>query len=729
MADPTPTDPMPVAVGAAAAFDRRWGEPWWAQRQSDPASGSFVAGAGDRANVRHRDWVTLGTVARPQRSVVDPRGLITPWPGAWSLDWWVGAEDRWYLPARETTLRQRLVDDAPVVETALRVRGGDVVHRVFAVTGDDGEPWLVTEVANRTAAAVAVAVAVRPWGPTGPATVGSVGVDGRWLVVDGQRSVHLPAEPWRTYVAADGDVPAVSQVLAGSDGAGPAAALTCPQGRAELACVVPLPHTLVLRVAVPLARGDDRRRRRTQPEAANGLPTSVAGSDQVASGWRKLADRGPAVNVPDPAIAAVIPAARSHLLLVPAGEDLAVWPPTDVDYPDHARVLEALAAWGYPDEAADVLGSWEQRQALDGRMLGDDRRRDAAGAAVVALGTHWRLTGDVKLVESQVGVVAKAADWIDRRATSRRHRSDASTLGLLPDGVGPAESGGAPVSYHDAWWSLRGLRDAAVLLAAVDQHDAATGATAAAGRLRAAIDASLATDAHRLGVAAIPAGPGRQLDTGVLSVLDAVLLGMLDPHDPAVSATLDVVRDRYLVHGAVAVGCAGVSVALTARLARVELARGEQSAVDRLRWCATAATTAATWPTLAHPSGGGVAGSGHDPVATAEVLLAVRDLMVRDTGDATLVLAPVVPESWWGQSWEVTAMPTSVGRVGYAVRWHGNRPALLWEVEPADGVTSVRVSAPGLDPAWSADGLGGDALMAALGTTEVTGVGDPGGFT
>jgi len=164
-----------------------------------------------------------------------------------------------------------------------------------------------------------------------------------------------------------------------------------------------------------------------------------------------------------------------------------------------------------------------------------------------------------------------------------------------------------------------------------------------------------------------------------------------------------------------------------------------------------------------------VLGSGHDPVATAEYLLAVRDLLVLDRPMGTdrpasagpgpsagadlheqglheqglheqglhgqglheLVLAPVVPSSWLGQSWEVHGLPTSVGTLGYAVRWHGQRAALLWEIEPFPGVAGVRLRAPGLDASWSGSGWSGEALLGVLpagsagaGPVEV----DDGGF-
>jgi hypothetical protein len=524
----------------------------------------------------------------------------------------------------------------------------------------------------------------------------------------------------------------IGQVLSGADG-GFESPMVCAAGAAEMAAVLPLPHTLAFRLAVPMTPPDVAWRSRRNRRSGTGTPPEpVPTPEQVSAGWRTQADRGITVELPDPTLLSAATAARRHLLLVPAGEDLTTWPLTEVDYPSHVAVLGALAAWGFADEAADVLGTWEERQALDGRFLGNDRRRDATGGALVALGNHWRITGDTELVASLVGPVAKGASWIDRRATSRRHRSDASTLGLLPEGDPPGWVGGDGVTYHDSWWSLRGLVDAAAMLDAIDQPDAAADARAYAGRLRTALDQAMDADVTRLGVPVLPAGPGRSIDGGIVGVLDAVLLGVVDPHDARVDATLDLLRERHLVDGAVfdQVGNTGVSAALTARLARVELRRAEQSAIDRLRTVAAAATAAVTWPELAHPSrGGGVAGSGHDPVATAEYLLAVRDLLVLDgpvvdgpalDGSAldgsgrdvpTLVLAPVVPTTWLGQSWEVHGLPTTAGTLGFAVRWHGQRAALLWEIEPAPGVTGVRLRAPGLDASWSASGFSGEALM------------------
>jgi hypothetical protein len=51
--------------------------------------------------------------------------------------------------------------------------------------------------------------------------------------------------------------------------------------------------------------------------------------------------------------------------------------------------------------------------------------------------------------------------------------------------------------------------------------------------------------------------------------------------------------------------------------------------------------------------------------------------------------------------------PTRAGPVSFAVRWHGERPALLWTAPPG-----VRLRAPGLDPEWASEVASGEALLA-----------------
>jgi hypothetical protein len=97
----------------------------------------------------------------------------------------------------------------------------------------------------------------------------------------------------------------------------------------------------------------------------------------------------------------------------------------------------------------------------------------------------------------------------------------------------------------------------------------------------------------------------------------------------------------------------------------------------------------------------------------------VRDLLVVESDDG-LSLTPTVPAPWLGQGWEAHDLPTRHGRLSFAIRWHGERPALLWELEPhADtSAVEVRVAVPGLDPSWSTTERTGEALLAPVALPE-----------
>ena len=223
-----------------------WVRPYWLEKAARPT------------------WTTIGTVASVGKGRVDPGGLVTPLPGGWSLDWWIGAEDRWHFPSRETAVRQALVDDTPVVETAVRVPGGDVVQRVYGVPGDSPlidplrgplGPLAIVEITNRTPTPVAIALAVRPYNVEGISSVHAIDLVGHTVVVDGRPALHFGKRPLRAAASSfrGGDVAALVSGGAAGDEFVPA---RCADGFAQAAFLFPLAHTATMRVAMPLgARG------------------------------------------------------------------------------------------------------------------------------------------------------------------------------------------------------------------------------------------------------------------------------------------------------------------------------------------------------------------------------------------------------------------------------------------------------------------------------------------
>jgi hypothetical protein len=86
------------------------------------------------------------------------------------------------------------------------------------------------------------------------------------------------------------------------------------------------------------------------------------------------------------------------------------------------------------------------------------------------------------------------------------------------------------------------------------------------------------------------------------------------------------------------------------------------------------------------------------------------DEIERRIADGDRLLPAGIPRRWLGADFEVHGIPT-LGRstVSFAVRWHGERPAVLWE-QHGD---PQRLTAPGVDPGWATEKSSGEALWAA----------------
>lgn len=111
---------------------------------------------------------TIGVLGARWRAEVGPDGTIVPRDGA-PLRWHVAADDRWHTPSESSSLRQRRVEGMPVVETRMRIPGGDVIERVYAVADRGG--LTVVQVENDSPLPIAVAFEGRPVSSARPAAV------------------------------------------------------------------------------------------------------------------------------------------------------------------------------------------------------------------------------------------------------------------------------------------------------------------------------------------------------------------------------------------------------------------------------------------------------------------------------------------------------------------------------------------------------------------------------
>ena len=323
---------------------------------------------------------TIGVVGGARDATVDGRGVVSPRVSGWELDWWIGADDRWRIPAREAAVRQQLVDGMPVVQTAMRVPGGDAVHHAYAApVGDVGEVAVV-DVANDSPAPFVVALVVRG--------ASALDLDGATVYADGRAALRTTRPPSRWAASVDGTTEAT--VTSGAAADGPFAHRQDRGARLVGAFLFPVAHRTTLRAVVSLGT------RGIGTAEPGGLPDATS----VARGWRAQLDRGLRVELPDERLQRAVETARAATVL--AGQ---AW---RVD-PDVAAVLED---WGLDAEAAVAWSrlTGRARRRLSRRQPGRARWSEVLDRAAVP---DVRLLAALRalLVQDRDVGVAVFDDW------------------------------------------------------------------------------------------------------------------------------------------------------------------------------------------------------------------------------------------------------------------------------------------------------------------------------
>ena len=561
-------------------------------------------------------WVLLGTIGAGGRAAISRRGVITPESGAWSLDWWVGAEDRWHVASSGAHVRQSLVEATPVVLSGLRLPGGEIEQRAWsAVDGTTGLPVLVVDFHNATKIPVAVAIALS--GTSNASAVIDV-VDGV-VVVNGDGVALFSRQPSRYGIAVGGR--SAQEVTVAGDAVPefPQGGVSSTSGSVTVGFVFPLPHTATLRVVLPM-------RRVVGPSDLARIDVStLPPHERVVAGWKAQLARAPRFDFPERQIETeeAIDAARSHLLVHAANDDPLRWPGIPVDGVERSELIMALDEQGLSAEAERLLLAATDLQDADGSLGGS--RLDATASWVVAVECHVALTANTAFDEALVERVASAVHWLSKRQRGSRLRPARSFFGV---GEGPDWLADEDRRAYDARWTARAYSSAVLLLDAVGQPDAAQA-------VRLHLD-SLTEEMARRSIAADGPGDGARL---------ADATGQL----------------------------------------RSDLLEGEPL------WTWSSATDA------------------HDPARTAAFLRNVRSIVVNDDGP-TIDLLPSFGEQWLGQPIAVHRLPTIGGSLSFALRWHGARPALLWEVE---GERSFTLTCSAIDASWSTSEQRGEVLLEA----------------
>ncbi len=534
-------------------------------------------------------------------ALVDGGGLVSAAGQRWAIDWWIGADDRWHLPAREPSVRQRRVGHGPIIETALRVPSGDVIHTVHPVVLD-GRTITVIDIRNDSPVPVALALAVRPYpavepvgidaGPGGPdrRPLRLELLDGTTISIDGVAMIRLPRRPNEAGASSTADL--LDEVSQGGDlrwptpVAGPAA---------NAVCLYPLPHSTSLRFAVE--SGGAGATVGTGGAAVGGIGDvaldRLPDGESAARGWTAVIDRAARFEFPEAGITALAAAARARLVLAASELPAAV----AGCEPGAGAILEGLALGGHRFECVAGLEAF-----AESFPTGLGHGPVAAVELLAGIGLAAELTADTELAQRLLEPAAQLTHLVERSA----------------------------------------------------------------GRGKASPDRTAA----RAGLARLVGLVGQ----------DRAAADLLADHVPAPPADL---------------------AAITTMAER--------------------AAPAGRW-TVVDDNERNLGSRVDSAVAAARFWNASRRLLLDErrspAGPAAIDLLPGFPTAWRGGPVEVHRAPVAGCSVSFAIRWHGYRPALLWDIEPDEESGSadrLEVTCSGLDPTWRADGAQGETLLAGSG--------------
>lgn len=370
-----------------------------------------------------RGFTRVGILDGTHEVVVDTAGAVSVSPGAPLVDWWIAGDERWYYPSAETSCTQQTLEGTPVVETRIKVPGGEAIQRVYAIqrsSEDGGGEAVVVEVENASVLPFGLAFALRPYTLDGLATTRRVEMRDTTLSADGCPVLVLSRPPSRAiaHVSGDGDLAEVIADGAATDST--FAPLESLDGPVQAAVIVPVAHRTTYRAVLPLpAITGPQTDELPRPET--GFPTALPTARQVADGWIAQTRTMPRVSVPDPRLGALLGAATMGLSIAPvevlaragvsgrSGSSEPRW--------DHLAALVLASSEMGMTERADTLlaraAAFADVDAPGGRSDPD------LGWLVLAAGEHLARVPTPALATALLETVVAVVAGLGRRSTRR----------------------------------------------------------------------------------------------------------------------------------------------------------------------------------------------------------------------------------------------------------------------------------------------------------------------
>lgn len=676
---------------------RDWIFPYWVHKQLDPTNPAYVARSQNplMINVTHRNWTAIGTPNGFYEAIVDPRGLVTPLPREWSLDVWLVTDAGTFFPSIAQIALQDFDTSAPRLTTKFEFGGIKIELEQFVGQTNHKLDVLFnhTKVKNESSHKLNgfVCIAIRPFNPEGVAPIQVIDFRTRKIAyVDNAVGVVFADAPdlIMTSNGKDGDTATIVRTVLSHNGTTrhkERLSVNCSDGLANAAAMfaLDLEPAKEKSVCYSVALGETRGLRRHSTKQT----WRVSFDDRKKkhqTEWEQELSVGAIFRFPDQHLQNLFDASTLALLQFHDGEFISPGPYLyhRFWYRDSAPMIQALDGLGFSRRARQVINAFPMRLTSEGFFRGPDGEWDSNGAVLWSVYQHYLFTRSDFWLAGHYPQLLRAAHWI--RQMRSRHSMDRNSFpGLMPKSLSAEHLGTVDQYFWDTFWSLAGIQSFVQISEALRKTTHAAEYDREENNFRRDILDALNTITERLGEQLIPATPTRGFDESAIGSicclypLRALSDGLPHPQNTVRRLLSKFVDERGFFHPFVH---SGYNPYLTMHIAHALLWMNDTDAAWRVaNSIFKQAPSPYSLPEAIHPkTGGGAMGDGHHGWAAAEILLFLRDCLIREEGESLLVFHGAANTFFRSnQAISMTDVPTTFGKFSCSLRWESERHAVL----------------------------------------------------
>ena len=580
-------------------FNRKFLPPLWAEEQYNPASESFLPRSHNilSMNQTHRNWVGIGFPGRTLEASVDMAGGIMVFPGSYTLEFATVEKGRLVRPQQRSA------------EVRLQLKSSD---RIVCNWRGLVIEYIATEhgITMKASGNKPLLVSLRPFNVEGPALI--------YKLYYNEKKRHLTGEADLLFEKAP------DYVLVSDWKNGDALRRIVPQVRRLSSRKKTTLHAhdakdnIGLTTAAFYFANAERCSISVTDHQHDPLPAALKGKSAHEITEEYFGETFRAELPKD--YSAWLSHARNHLIAL---WDYSSIKPGSYTYHhfwirDAVIMMYALLLLGAKKAVKPIIERFPGMVRRSGLFQSQTGEWDANGQALWILAQYVRFTHETSIIVRMRKEITRMVSWIEKACEQHG--------GVLPPGFSAEHLGPADWYLWDNFWALGGLKAIAPYLKPLGLGERADKIFT---KLSGAMQRYLNHYSY------LPAALGRGKDAGMIgSIAAAYPLQLQEFCDNRLLRTLELIRENYFFNG-----CffqenihSGLNPYLTLQMAESYLHLGRtRQAREILRSIRRRAQKAYTFPEAIHVrTGGGCMGDGFHGWASAEAIVMIRNLMVRE---------------------------------------------------------------------------------------------------